>query len=122
MNIQIEQWLERTTSNVKRWTKKVKLMFPINVGRQHWICALVEMGQQRIQIYDSSGNRGSRHKRYLDALFGTYKIIISNRKGAHCRTLITGNSDSIQSPARGILAWDLHHGREILKSNMNICE
>lgn len=61
--------------NVKRWSKKVpgkdifnldKILFPINMGNMHWICAAIFMKEKRIQIYDSMGSNGNR---YLDALF-----------------------------------------------------
>lgn len=61
--------------NVKRWSKKVpgkdifeldKILFPINMGNMHWICAAIFMNEKRIQIFDSMGSSGTR---YLDALF-----------------------------------------------------
>jgi sentrin-specific protease 1 len=61
--------------NVKRWSKKVpgkdifnldKILFPINMGNMHWICAAIFMKKKRIEIYDSMGSNGNR---YLDALF-----------------------------------------------------
>jgi len=61
--------------NVKRWSKKVpgkdifnldKILFPINMGNMHWICAAIFMKEKRIQIYDSMGSNGNR---YLEALF-----------------------------------------------------
>ena len=61
--------------NVKRWSKKVpgkdifnldKILFPINMGNMHWICAAIFMKDKRIQIYDSMGSNGNR---YLEALF-----------------------------------------------------
>ena len=48
--------------NVKRWSKKVpgkdifqldKIIFPINVGEVHWVCAVAFMQEKRIQYYDS---------------------------------------------------------------------
>jgi sentrin-specific protease 1 len=61
--------------NVKRWSKRIpgkdifnldKIIFPINVAGQHWICAVIFVQEKRIQIYDSFGSEG---RRYLDALF-----------------------------------------------------
>ena len=61
--------------NVKRWSKKVpgkdifnldKILFPINMGGMHWICAAIFMTKKRIEIFDSMGSNGNR---YLDALF-----------------------------------------------------
>lgn len=61
--------------NVKRWSKKVpgkdifdldKILFPINMGNMHWICAAIFMKKKRIEIFDSMGSDGNR---YLDALF-----------------------------------------------------
>lgn len=61
--------------NVKRWSKKVpgkdifnldKILFPINMGNMHWICAAIFMKTKRIEIFDSMGSNGNR---YLDALF-----------------------------------------------------
>mmetsp|Transcript_24512 Transcript_24512/g.57602 ORF Transcript_24512/g.57602 Transcript_24512/m.57602 type:complete len:599 (+) Transcript_24512:101-1897(+) len=61
--------------NVKRWSKKVpgkdifnldKILFPINMGNMHWICAAIFMNKKRIEIFDSMGSNGDR---YLNALF-----------------------------------------------------
>lgn len=61
--------------NVKRWSKKVpgkdifkldKIIFPINQGRMHWVCAVVFMQEKRIQFYDSMGADGME---YLESLF-----------------------------------------------------
>ena len=61
--------------NVKRWSKKVpgkdifnldKILFPINMGNMHWICAAIFMKDKRIEVYDSMGSSGGR---YLEALF-----------------------------------------------------
>mmetsp|Transcript_23082 Transcript_23082/g.63998 ORF Transcript_23082/g.63998 Transcript_23082/m.63998 type:complete len:588 (+) Transcript_23082:59-1822(+) len=61
--------------NVKRWSKKVpgkdifqldKILFPINMGNMHWICAAIFMNKKRIEVFDSMGAGGNR---YLDALF-----------------------------------------------------
>jgi len=61
--------------NVKRWSKKVpgkdifnlnKILFPINMGNMHWICAAIFMKKKRIEIFDSMGSNGNR---YLEALF-----------------------------------------------------
>jgi Ulp1 family protease len=35
-----------------------KLFFPINAGRQHWVCVVVFMQEHRIQFYDSMGGTG----------------------------------------------------------------
>lgn len=61
--------------NVKRWSKKVpgkdifkldKIIFPINEGRMHWVCAVVFVQEKRIQFYDSMGADGMV---YLESLF-----------------------------------------------------
>eukprot|EP00548_Thalassiothrix_antarctica_P018930 CAMPEP_0194187994 /NCGR_PEP_ID=MMETSP0154-20130528/53139_1 /TAXON_ID=1049557 /ORGANISM="Thalassiothrix antarctica, Strain L6-D1" /LENGTH=524 /DNA_ID=CAMNT_0038908091 /DNA_START=51 /DNA_END=1625 /DNA_ORIENTATION=- len=61
--------------NVKRWSKKVpgkdlfalnKVLFPINQGNAHWVCAVIYMKDKRIQMYDSLGGSG---KMYLEYLF-----------------------------------------------------
>ena len=61
--------------NVKRWSKKVpgkdifnldKILFPINMGNMHWICAGIFMKEKRIEIFDSMGSKGNT---YLEALF-----------------------------------------------------
>jgi len=61
--------------NVKRWSKKVpgkdifnldKILFPINIGKMHWICAAIFMKKKRIEIFDSMGSNGNK---YLRALF-----------------------------------------------------
>ena len=61
--------------NVKRWSKKVpgkdifaldKIIFPINMGQMHWICAAIFMAKKKIQIFDSMGSSGDM---YLQALF-----------------------------------------------------
>lgn len=61
--------------HVKRWSKKVpgkdifaldKIVFPVNMGNMHWICAVVFMTEKRIRVYDSMGSSG---RRYLEALF-----------------------------------------------------
>jgi sentrin-specific protease 1 len=61
--------------NVKTWSRRVpgedifaldKIFFPINVGNQHWICAVACISEKRIQLYDSMGSRGDT---YLESLF-----------------------------------------------------
>lgn len=61
--------------NVKRWSKKVpgkdifnldKIIFPINQGNSHWMCAVIHMQKKQIQFYDSFGSGGST---YLKTLF-----------------------------------------------------
>ena len=61
--------------NVKRWSKHVpgkdifkldKIFFPINQGRMHWMCAMVDMTEKRIEMYDSMGSSGMS---YLKSLF-----------------------------------------------------
>jgi len=57
---------------VKKWTKsgdifsKDKLLFPIHVGRQHWIWVMVDRLKKKIQVFDSGGQ--SRHRKYLEAI------------------------------------------------------
>jgi sentrin-specific protease 1 len=61
-------------NNVKRWSKKVpgkdifnldKIIFPINEGRMHWLCAVAFMQEKRIQLYDSMGSNGMHYLRSL---------------------------------------------------------
>lgn len=61
--------------NVKRWSKKVpgkdifdldKIIFPINIGSMHWVCAVAFMQEKKIQFYDSMGGDGMY---YLKQLF-----------------------------------------------------
>ena len=61
--------------NVKRWSKKVpgkdifkldKIVFPINQGNAHWVCAVAFMQEKKVQMFDSMGAGGSYH---LDAIF-----------------------------------------------------
>jgi sentrin-specific protease 1 len=61
--------------NVKRWSKKVpgkdifkldKIFFPINQGRMHWMCAMIDMTKKKIYMYDSMGSNGMH---YLKSLF-----------------------------------------------------
>ena len=47
-----------TYSNVKRWSKRDifqlnKIFFPINKGKSHWLCAMVDIPAKKIQVYDS---------------------------------------------------------------------
>ena len=60
---------------VKRWSKNVpgkdlfaldKIIFPINEGQMHWICACIFMSERRIQFYDSLGSSGID---YINDLF-----------------------------------------------------
>lgn len=64
-----------TYGNVKRWSKKVpgkdifkldKIFFPINQGRMHWMCAMIDMTKRKIYMYDSMGSSGMH---YLKSLF-----------------------------------------------------
>jgi len=56
---------------VKKWTKsgdifsKDKLLFPIHVGRQHWIWVMVDRLKKKIQVFDSGSQ--SQHRKYLEA-------------------------------------------------------
>jgi hypothetical protein len=74
--------------NVKRWSKKVpgkdifkldKVIFPINVQRMHWICAVAFITEKRIQIYDSMGAGGSY---YLDSIFRYLQDEHKDKKGS----------------------------------------
>ncbi|KAL7564634.1 hypothetical protein ACA910_009323 [Epithemia clementina (nom. ined.)] len=60
--------------NVKRWSKKVvgkdifqldKVIFPINQGGMHWVCAVAFIQERRIQFYDSLGSSGMDYLRYI---------------------------------------------------------
>lgn len=56
-------------SQVNRWTKGIdifdmeKVFFPINVFRRHWFCAMIDVTQQKIQLFDSGGK--CHHRSYL---------------------------------------------------------
>ena len=74
-------------NNVKRWSKKVpgkdifnldKIIFPINEGRMHWLCAAAFMQEKRIQLYDSMGSNGMH---YLQSLFQYIKDEHQAKKG-----------------------------------------
>ena len=61
--------------NVKRWSKKApgkdlfnldKIIFPINEGNAHWVCAVAFMQEKRIQMYDPMGSKAGY---YLEAIF-----------------------------------------------------
>jgi hypothetical protein len=43
-----------------------KVLFPINVGAMHWVCAVAFMQDKKIRFYDSLGDSG---RDYLEALF-----------------------------------------------------
>jgi hypothetical protein len=73
--------------NVKRWSKKVpgkdifkldKVIFPLNVQRMHWICAVAFIAEKRIQVYDSMGSGGSF---YLDTIFRYLQDEHKDKKG-----------------------------------------
>lgn len=60
--------------NVKRWSKNVpgndifklgKIFVPINVGKSHWVCALIDMIKKKIYMYDSKGSSGMDYLRHL---------------------------------------------------------
>jgi sentrin-specific protease 1 len=74
-------------NNVKRWSKKVpgkdifnldKIIFPINEGRMHWLCAVAFMQEKRIQLYDSMGSNGMH---YLQSLLQYIKDEHQAKKG-----------------------------------------
>ena len=59
---------------VKRWSKKVpgkdifgldKVLFPINQGGVHWVCAVAYMQDRRIQFYDSLGSAGMDYVEFI---------------------------------------------------------
>jgi sentrin-specific protease 1 len=73
--------------NVERWSKKVAgrdifnletLIFPINIDRMHWLCAVAFMQEKRIQMYDSMGSDGMH---YLESLLGYIKDEHQAKKG-----------------------------------------
>jgi sentrin-specific protease 1 len=91
--------------NVKRWSKKVpgkdlfnldKIIFPINEGRMHWLCAVAFMQDKRIQMYDSMGSNGMH---YLESLLQYVKDEHQAKKGtplpdAHEWRLVPCESDT----------------------------
>ena len=42
-----------------------KIIFPINQGQMHWVCAVAYMQEKRVQFYDSMGADGMH---YLEAI------------------------------------------------------
>ena len=61
-------------SNVKRWSKKVpgkdifkldKIIFPINQGGMHWVCAVAFIQQRKIQFFDSMGDSGMEYLKHI---------------------------------------------------------
>jgi hypothetical protein len=74
--------------NVKRWSKKVpgkdlskldKIVFPINEGRMHWLCAVAFIPQKRIEMYDSMGTSGLL---YLESIFRYLQDDYMDKKGS----------------------------------------
>jgi sentrin-specific protease 1 len=74
-------------NSVKRWSKKVpgkdifnldKIIFPINEGRMHWLCAVAFMQEKRIQMFDSMGSNGMH---YLQSLLQYVKDEHQAKKG-----------------------------------------
>lgn len=60
--------------NVRRWTSSVpgrdlfqleKVFFPINVGGNHWVCAVAYIQERKIQFYDSLGSSGARYLQHI---------------------------------------------------------
>jgi Ulp1 family protease len=57
---------QRGHAGVKRWTKRAKVnlfemdrvLIPINKGNYHWILAVINVADKRIEYYDSMGREG----------------------------------------------------------------
>jgi hypothetical protein len=56
-----------------------KIVFPINIGKQHWVCAVIYMQEKRIQFFDSMGDDGTL---YLESLFEYVKDEHQDKKGS----------------------------------------
>jgi sentrin-specific protease 1 len=56
-----------------------KIIFPINQGSMHWVCAVIYIQEKRIQFYDSMGDDGMM---YLEALFQYVKDEHQDKKGS----------------------------------------
>jgi hypothetical protein len=56
-----------------------KIVFPINQGSMHWVCAVIYMQEKRIQFYDSMGDDGMM---YLESLFEYVKDEHQEKKGS----------------------------------------
>lgn len=56
-----------------------KIIFPINQGRMHWVCAVAYMQEKRIQFYDSLGSDGMQ---YLEAIFKYIQDEHHDKKGS----------------------------------------
>jgi Ulp1 family protease len=60
----------RGYAGVRRWTKKAKInvfdldrvVIPINKGGFHWILAIVNITEKRIEYYDSMGREGESNE------------------------------------------------------------
>ncbi|WOO79693.1 Sentrin-specific protease [Vanrija pseudolonga] len=57
-------------AKLARWTKRMKLdifaldklLIPINHGNSHWVCAVINFKQRRIEYYDSLADSGRRYE------------------------------------------------------------
>lgn len=53
-------------SGVRQWTRKVDIftkdliLFPINLGQAHWVCAAINMRKLRFEYYDSMHSKNQR--------------------------------------------------------------
>jgi hypothetical protein len=56
-----------------------KIVFPINQGSMHWVCAVIYMQEKRIQFFDSMGDDGMM---YLESLFEYVKDEHQDKKGS----------------------------------------
>lgn len=56
-----ENLKNRGYDGVKRWTRRIDIfskdiiLFPINLGNSHWVCAAINMRKRRFEYYDSMG-------------------------------------------------------------------
>lgn len=39
---------------------KDKIIVPINLGNQHWVCAAINIKEKRFEYYDSLGNANNK--------------------------------------------------------------
>lgn len=75
-------------NNVKGWSNKVpggdiffldKIFVPININQMHWMCAMMDMTNKRIYMYDSMADNGTK---YLEILFRYIQDEHVAKKGA----------------------------------------
>ena len=72
---------------VKRWTRNIdvfvlkKAFVPINLGLSHWILALIDFQEKKIQLYDSYRKKMRPRPNLLEGLLRYLKDEHQNKKG-----------------------------------------